>query len=101
MSSSFSTKQVQHIADLATIPLTESELAPLAKAFSETLTVINNLQELDTSKVEPVHQVTGLENITRADVVDEASMFTQKEALANAHETYQGYIVVPAVLKHK
>jgi aspartyl-tRNA(Asn)/glutamyl-tRNA(Gln) amidotransferase subunit C len=101
MSTAFSPQQVQHIADLAAIPLTKAELAPLAKAFSETLDVVANLQEIDTTKVEPVHQVTGLENITRDDTVDESRMFSQEQALANAKETHQGYIVVPAVLKHK
>lgn len=101
MSTNFSSQQVQHVADLATIPLSKNELAPLAKAFSDTLNVIENLQELDTLNVEPVHQVTGLENITRSDEVDQAGMFTQAQALANAHQTYQGYIVVPAVLKNK
>lgn len=101
MSTTFSPQQVEHIAELAAIPLAKEELAPLAKAFSETLDVVANLKEVDTSKVEPVHQVTGLENVTRADKVDQESMFTQQQALANARETYQGYVVVPAVLKNK
>jgi aspartyl-tRNA(Asn)/glutamyl-tRNA(Gln) amidotransferase subunit C len=99
--SQFTKQQVQHVADLANIPLQEDELQPLANAFSETIEVVKNLSEVDTSNVEPVHQVTGLENITRDDVVDEERMFTQKEALFNAKETHDGMFLVPAVLKHK
>jgi aspartyl/glutamyl-tRNA(Asn/Gln) amidotransferase C subunit len=101
MSSAFSTDLVKHIAELANIPVSEKELQPLAKAFSETISVVKNLREPDTSKTEPVHQVTGLENVMREDVVDESRMFTQAEALANASETYEGYIKVKAVLKNK
>lgn len=101
MSNTFTKQQVQHVADLANIPLKEEELEPLAEAFSETIGVVKNLTEVETENVEPVHQVTGLENITRDDVVDEDRMFTQEEALANASETHDGMFVVPAVLKNK
>lgn len=100
MSSTFSTQLVAHIGELANIPIQKQELEPLAKAFSETVAVIENLKEPNTAQVEPVHQVTGLENIMREDVVDSGRMFSQAEALANAERTYQGYIMVPAVLKH-
>lgn len=101
MSSTFSTTLVAHMGELANIPLKERELESLAKAFSETVGVIENLKEPNTANVEPVHQVTGLENIMRDDVIDEKRMFTQKQALANAERVHQGFIMVPAVLKHK
>ena len=70
----------------------------LLSAFEETLAVIDNLREVDVQKVEPTHQVTGLENITREDVVDSKRMFTQEEALANASKTHDGYFVVPRII---
>lgn len=90
---------VAHIAELAHLPVgDQKQSANLIAAFQETLAVIENLKELDTSKVDPTHQVTGLVNILREDVVDEKRMFTQEEALQNAPIQYQGYFVVPQIL---
>lgn len=89
---------VKHIAQLAKMSVSQSEAQKLASAFNETLAAVNQLQEIDTSKVEPTHQVTGLENCWREDVVNSDLSFTQKEALANAKQTYQGYFVVPRII---
>lgn len=97
----FSQQQVEHIAELANIPIVPSEAKKLANDFDEILSIVENLQELDTSNIEPIHQITGLVNITRKDVVGETRMFTQEEALANASHTHQGYFLVPAVMKNK
>ncbi len=94
----FTKQQVHHIATLATIPIADSEEEKLAQDFSQTLEYIENLKKLDTSDVEPTHQVTGLENVWREDIVDESHMFTQAEALANAPHTDNGYFVVPQIL---
>lgn len=93
-----SLQQVQHIAHLANIPVSEAELVRLQSAFDETLDVISNLKELDTTKVTPTHQVTGLENVLREDEVSEKRMFSQQAALANASKTHAGYFVVPQII---
>lgn len=97
-STQFTTTQVTHIAQLANIPVSEAEATKLAAAFNETLEVVNKLKELDTSQVPTTHQVTGLENVARDDVVETDIMFSQEEALANASKTHQGYFVVPQVI---
>ena len=89
----------KHVAKLANIPITETEAEELASAFSETLIVVDELQKLAVDDTEPTHQVTGLTNVTRDDVVDKEKMFTQEQALANASKTYQGFFVVPRILK--
>jgi aspartyl-tRNA(Asn)/glutamyl-tRNA(Gln) amidotransferase subunit C len=93
--------QIKHIADLANIPVTSLEQEKLALAFEETLETIAELQTVDISKTEPTHQVTGLENILREDIVDTENMFTQKEALTNAKHTHNGYFVVPRIIEEK
>lgn len=90
-------QQVQHVAALANIPVSTNEESALADAFTETLAVIGKLSSVDVSGVEPTHQVTGLENITREDQIDTDSMFSQEQALANA-KTHQGYFVVDRIL---
>lgn len=90
--------QVKHVANLSDIPVTDQEAAELAAAFAETLNVIKNLQTIDTTSVEPTHQVTGLENVTRPDDVNSDTMFSQEQALANATQTHDGYFVVDRVI---
>jgi aspartyl-tRNA(Asn)/glutamyl-tRNA(Gln) amidotransferase subunit C len=97
----FTSEQVSFVATLANIPLKKEEREPLAKGFTTTLEVVDELQKVDVSGVEPVHHVTGLENIWREDVVDEQRMFTQSQALANAPHTYNGYIVVDQVIEQE
>ena len=96
---SFSAADVHHIAKLANIPITTDEAEKLASGFNSVLQVIDQLNEVDTSGVEPTHQVTGQTNITREDLVDEARMLKQEEALSNAKNTYNGYFVVDAILE--
>lgn len=95
------TNQVKHIAKLANIPVSAQEEIDLAKAFNQTLDVIEELKTVDVTGIEPTHQVTGLENVTRDDAVTTDRMFTQNQALANAQHTYQGYFVVPRVIDEK
>lgn len=98
MATVISPSTVQHIAQLANIPITAEEEQTFAVAFSETLDVVSHMSQLDTKNVEPTHQVTGLENVLREDKVDETRMFSQKEALANAPQKHDGYFVVPQII---
>lgn len=98
---SFDQTLVTHIADLAKIPVNKTEVTSLTKAFNETLEIINSLQSLNVKGVEPTHHTTDLTNVLRPDRVDETNTLTQEEALANAKKTYQGYFVVPQVIKNK
>lgn len=101
MSKNITTSQVHHISKLANIPVTEKEAEAISKSFDETLEVVSQLQSVDVSKTEPTHQVTGLENVLRDDVVDTESMFSQDEALANAKHTHNGFFVVPRIIDEK
>lgn len=92
---------VSHIAQLANIPITPTEEAQLADAFRETLAVVEQLQQVDVSDVEPTFQVTGLENVLRSDEVDTSRTFTQAQALANAATTHDGYIMVAQVINQE
>jgi aspartyl-tRNA(Asn)/glutamyl-tRNA(Gln) amidotransferase subunit C len=96
--STISVQQVKRVAQLANIPLEDTQAEKFVGAFEETLEVIENLKEVSTAELEPTHQVTGLENVMREDVVDEKHMFSQQQAITNAKKTYQGYFVVPRIL---
>lgn len=99
MSNKISKQQVQHIADLANIPIDDNEAEKLGRGFEDTLNTIKDLQSVDTKEVEPTHQVTGMENVLRDDEIDNTRTFSQEEALANAKQTHDGFFVVPRVIK--
>jgi len=62
-----SKKDVEHIALLARLGLTEAEKEKFAQQLSSILEYVEQLKEVNTDGVEPTAQVTGLENVMRAD----------------------------------
>ena|SRR5258708_3491952 len=97
--SAMNTTTVAHIASLANIPVSPSEEEKLAREFTTTLTVVDQLMDVETLGVQPTHQVTGLENVWREDSVDTKRTFSQTEALANARSVHDGYFVVPQLIE--
>lgn len=89
---------VQHVAQLSNIPVLDEEAAKLEPQFEETLKVVAGLKHVDIQAVTPTFQVTGLENVWRDDVVNEAKMFSQQQALRNATQTHEGFFVVPQLI---
>ena len=95
----FTTKDVKKIAALAKIPVTESEEEALASGFTKTMSVVDEVFNVDVKNVEPTHQVTGLENVFREDEIDTPRMFSADEALKNAPRTHNGFFVVDQILE--
>ena len=62
-----SSEEIQHIAQLARIKLTEKEKDKFKKELSLILDYVKKLSELDTEKVEPLYQTTGIVNALRPD----------------------------------
>jgi aspartyl-tRNA(Asn)/glutamyl-tRNA(Gln) amidotransferase subunit C len=87
---------INRVATLASLPLTDEEKKKLESQLEETLTYIEQLEEVDTKNVEPTSQVTGLENVTRTDKAKPS--LTQEEALSNVTEKHNGYVMVPGIL---
>lgn len=59
--------EVEHIARLARIRLTEEQKEKMTKELGAILTYVEKLKEVDTTGVEPTAQVTGLESVFRKD----------------------------------
>lgn len=60
-------KEIRHIASLARIKINEKEEKGLKKDLSSILEYIDKLNEVDTDKVEPLYQTTGLVDSFRED----------------------------------
>lgn len=91
-------EEVMKIAKLANLTLTDEELKKFPEQFSQTIEVINQLNEIDTTGTANTAQVTGLVNVTREDGIDSDRMLSQKEALSQARRTHNGFFVVKKIL---
>ncbi len=74
--------QVQHIAELARLELTEDELNRMTEQLSAILDYAARLQELDTEAIPPTASVVPLENVMREDTVSPS--LPREAVLANA-----------------
>ena len=88
---------VQHLAQLSSLQLTDEELGSLKTDIGNILGYIEQLGELDTTGVEPTYQVTGLENVWRDDLVIKSDV-TREELLALSTESASNQVKVPKVL---
>mgnify|MGYP001819450614 CR=1 FL=1 len=91
-----SRRDVEHVAHLARLGLTEAEVVELEAQLNHILEQFAVLSELDTDAIPPTARVIELENILRDDVVRPG--LEPGAALANAPERSGDHIVVPAVL---
>ncbi len=87
---------VEHVAHLARLGLSEEELARLEVELNHILDQYAILARLDTEAIPPTAQVIELESILREDVARPS--LSQAEALANAPRQDGSYVVVPAIL---
>ena len=76
---SLTISDIEHIATLARISLTEEEKIMYAEQLSIVFDYIKQLDEVDTSAVEETTQVTGLENVVREDEVVDCDEKTRKK----------------------
>ena len=91
-------KDAARIADLAHIALTTEEEEKFSRELSAILRFVEELNELDTSGVEPVRGGTDLENVMRDDAVADASLEGKAaELLAAVPHKKDNRVQVPAV----
>jgi aspartyl-tRNA(Asn)/glutamyl-tRNA(Gln) amidotransferase subunit C len=88
---------VVYLAGLSNLQLAEDELNRLTADIINILGYVEQLNELDTSNIEPTYQVTGLESIWREDEVMSKNV-SREELLALAPESVDNQIKVPKVL---
>ena len=93
---SVSKSDVAHLATLSSISLGDAELEALTNDLENIIGYIEQLQELDTSGVEPTYQLTGLANVWREDEV--TPQLAREKLLALAPESLNNQVKVPKVL---
>lgn len=97
-----SKKEVEHVALLAHIELTEDEKELFTKQFNRILEYFRKIDdaalvfELRFEEVEPTFHVLDIYNVFRKDEISEH--LTQEEALTNAPRKEQGYVKAPKII---
>ncbi len=88
-------KDVEHVAKLARLALTEEEKEKYTSQFSDILDYFNQLREVNTENVEPMAQPVPMQNVMREDKVE--LPFIRDEILMNAPLEENGYFKVPKI----
>ncbi len=91
------TAEVEHIADLARLNLTEAEKAHYGEQLSAILDHFARLQALDTSAIPPTSSVLPPHEALRPDLPRPG--LSREALLSNAPETEAGQFRVPPVLE--
>lgn len=91
--------QVQHIAELAKLKLSDEEIERMTPQLSAILDYAARLQELNTDAIPPTASVAPLQNVMREDQV--APSMPREDALANAPDKDERgeFFRVRAILK--
>lgn len=89
-------KDVEYVADLARLQLSDEETESLANDMNQILDYMTTLEEVDTSDVEPLEHVIDLEYRLREDEAKEP--LSHEDALKNAPDADSDYFRVPRVI---
>lgn len=93
-------KEVEHIAELARIKLTEKEKEKMTKELGAILGYIDKLKGVNTEGIEPVAHITGLEDVFRKDDNPrEPDSENIKRLLEQAPSEKDGYVKVKSVFE--
>jgi len=88
---------IEHVAKLVNLKLTTDEQEKFEHQLGEVISYIKKLSQVNTDKIEPISQITELENVTREDVA--APSLSQEDALINAPRKHNGFFEVDAVFE--
>lgn len=91
-------EEVEHVARLARIKISESEKEIFSDQLSEILNYVGQLNKVDTTNVAATARVTEIINVMEEDCVRPCGL-SREEILANAPEMQDGYLKVKAVLE--
>ena len=92
-------EEVEKVAKLARLEITQAEKEAFAKQLSQILTHVEKLKQYDTRGIEPTATVLGQVNVFRDDVVGPS--LPVDKALANAPERQADGFSVPKIIEER
>jgi aspartyl-tRNA(Asn)/glutamyl-tRNA(Gln) amidotransferase subunit C len=90
-------KDVEHVARLARLALTEAEIEKMRAQLNGILTYIEKLNALQTDGVEPTSHAVPMVNVMRDD--EPGPCLPREEALANAPDRAGEFFRVPRIIE--
>jgi aspartyl-tRNA(Asn)/glutamyl-tRNA(Gln) amidotransferase subunit C len=96
MADTLNETQVRHVAQLARLKLSDSDVPRLSKQISSILDYVAQLQQANVDGLEPMAHPLPLHSVLREDDVGES--LTVQQVLANAPGKAGAFFTVPKVL---
>ena len=93
---SLSREDVQHVASLARLGLSDDEIGRMQEQLSSILGHIEVMNQLDTEAIPPTAQVVHLHNVLREDTVRES--LPKEVVMKMAPKSRHGFLAVSEVL---
>ncbi|KHF41489.1 Asp-tRNA(Asn)/Glu-tRNA(Gln) amidotransferase subunit GatC [Halalkalibacter okhensis] len=90
-------EQVKHVANLARLAITEEEAKMFTEQLDAIITFAEQLNELDTTGVEPTTHVLDMKNVLREDKPQKG--LPVEDVLKNAPDHEDGQIRVPSIIE--
>ena len=87
---------IEHLAKLARLKLTDAEKELFSKQMGTVIKYIEKLSELDTKNVEPTAHVLGLNNVFRDDAVKKP--LTVQDPINESPANSKGHYEVPKII---
>ena len=88
-------KDVEHVAKLARLELTEEEKEKFTRQLGDVLKYVDQMNEVDTANVEPLSHPIDFVNVMREDVVHYEQ--TKEQLMAYAPDEENGFFKVPKI----
>ena len=92
-----SRSDVEHVARLSRLALTETEIERMREQLAAILAHIDTLRALDTEQVEPTSHAVPMENVMRED--EPRPSLPQDAMLANAPDRSTDFFRVPRIIE--
>lgn len=96
MNEKINEQQVRHVAKLARLKITDEQVKTFTRQLDAILTYVAQLEQLDTSNVEPLAHCLPVSNVLRDDTVQPS--LSNADALANAPAKDGEFFTIPKVL---
>ncbi len=88
-------QDVEHVAKLARLDITEEEKVKFSKQLGDVLKYVEQMNEVDTSNVEPLSHVVDFNNVMREDEIHYDC--TKEQLMMNAPDEENGFFKVPKI----
>ncbi len=89
--------EVKHIAFLARLDLSESEIEQYTKQLNDILIYMEKLNQVRTEEVEPLSHPFFTKTVFRDDIVKPS--LSQEKAIENAPQKAKGFFKVPKIIE--